>query len=211
MKGPDCIPMAAALVAVLVLQGQVSAQTTIGEARQMGAGTAVSLQDKVVSRAFDDRYYIQEPDRSAGIAVKLGGRGHAPGTVVHVTGTLALEADELVIVEAAEEVGEVGEPPAPLYMSGQAAVDDLSEGLLVTVWGRVVAIGFGPVFRIDDGTGISDSGGNPGLRVYRKGAFGPPAPGSYVRVTGTRGKILGSFGQMPIVYIATADEIVPID
>ncbi len=45
----------------------------IGEARSLPDGTQVTLAGKAVTRTLGDRYYVAEPDRSAGIAVLLPG------------------------------------------------------------------------------------------------------------------------------------------
>lgn len=181
----------------------------IGEARNLPDGTQVTLAGKTVTRAFGDRYYVAEPDRSAGIAVLLP-RSHAPGTLVDVQGTLSNVSGETVITAASDSVKGEGPPLAPVGVSNKDSSRKSAEGQLVRVWGRVVQIGFGSAFRIDDGTAL-EAGGTFGLRVYKKAPFASPPEGSFVSVTGVRGQITGAFGNMPVVYVSSADDVTVID
>lgn len=185
-------------------------QPSVGAARVLGPGQAVSFSAKPVTRVIDGytgrRYYIEEPDRSSGIAVLLD-RAYAPGTLVDVEGELALDAGELVIANASDSEVEGEQVIRPLGVTNAAAVNKLAEGLLVTVWGRVVGTKAGQrAFRIDDGSGLVDDYGNPGLRVYHDGSITQPALGEYVRVTGTAGKVAAALGNLPVIYVAGPDD-----
>ncbi len=118
----------------------------IGEARSLPDGTQVTLAGKAVTRTLGDRYYVAEPDRSAGIAVLLP-RSYAPGTLVNIQGTLASVSGETVISSASDSVEGEAPPVAPLGISNRDAAR----------------------------------------------------------------KIAGAFGNMPVVYVSTADDITVID
>ncbi len=202
---------ALASLALLAVPGHAAIipATTIGEGRLKPIGSAVHFTDKIVTRVYTDRYYIEEPDRSAGIAVILL-REYVPGQVVEVQGTLALEGGELVVDPATDTPAPDTPltPLAPLGMNQRDSVRPLSEGLLVQVWGKVVASKpFGGAFRIEDGSGLLDSASNPGLRIYTGGVVGSPLVDTYVRVTGVRGSVTGNAGDVPVVRINSEQDV----
>ena len=131
----------------------------IGLARQKPIGTLVSLENKVVTKCLSGRFYIEEPDRSAGIAVILPLKTYAPGTVVSIAGTVAETLEgETVIDTAIDTVVGHTSPLAPLGITNAATLLKLTEGLLVEVWGTVVGSNpfGGGAIRIDDGSALTD-------------------------------------------------------
>lgn len=227
-KTVGCASLLAVMVCLIVAVGQAGeaagngpqplstvALITIGEARAMGAGATVTLRDKIVTRTVSGftgpRYYIEEPDRSAGIAVELS-RTYAPGTIVTVSGTVALDGGELVVTNATDTVST--SPPTPLAPLGMAEKDipaNLAEGLLVRVWGTVVQSGPSGNFRIDDGSSLTDPSGFVGLRIFSAGFVSAPANGKFVIVTGVCGRISGSHGVgLPVVYVKDSADVITV-
>ncbi|MCC6484050.1 MAG: PQQ-dependent sugar dehydrogenase [Armatimonadetes bacterium] len=180
---------------------------TVGAARRFGAGTAVNLAGKTVTRALSDRYYIEETDRSAGIAVMLS-RNYTAGTLVNVSGTVNLHNGELVISSAADAVAGSGAPIARLDATNQSAAADLAQGLLLRVWGRVVASDGSNTIRIDDGSLLSDVSGDKGLRIILASGISQPEAGSYVSVTGPRGSLTISGSNVPALWVADNADMV---
>ncbi|MBI2843783.1 MAG: hypothetical protein HYX78_10320 [Armatimonadetes bacterium] len=158
---------------------------TIGDIKQQSVGDTVQIDSTVVTyvRPYD-RLYIEEDDRSAGIAVipATWDDPPAPGDRISGTGRLDIVAGEAVVADVVitKTPGSPLDVPAPLvvtqtYLGGtafgiQPGVDNglglSTTGLLVKVVGRVTSDtwtgdGLGRVYaHIDDGSRI----GNFGLR-----------------------------------------------
>ncbi len=183
-------------------------QLSCGSVKQAPDGTAVNLNSKVVTALFptDGALYVEEPDRSAGIRVQASttGLNLIPGDFVNISGVLGTR---ILSAHPAERqiVGSVVRPqptPAPLNLQplgmnmqavggetsglapgveGAAGINNI--GLLVTLTGRVSARISSSVF-VDDGSGIIDPAGYPGVLVKCPNAAPPVAAGDMVKVTG---------------------------
>ncbi len=79
------------------------ADVTIAQAKELADGERVGLASKTVTAVFADSFYIQEPDRTAGIMVKPASAmppGLAIGALVEVMGTLNTDSDGERYIEA---------------------------------------------------------------------------------------------------------------
>lgn len=171
-------------------------------ARLSADGTSASLADAVVSAVFDGHFYAQEADRSSGIRVDHAAEGLIVGQRVRVEGVVGTNANgerfiaaNSIAAAGSGEVqplhvtgkalggGDIGQPPnGQQGISGSSGLNNI--GLLVTTSGRVsgprVPAGW---FYLDDGSGVSDGTGIPGIYVDAGGLLTPPQ-GSFATVTG---------------------------
>jgi hypothetical protein len=192
---------------------------TIGFVRTQANGATASLAGKVVTASstdFPGAMYIQEPSGSGyfgGIRVRYAGGGIARGSLVDVTGTVALADDwEREIVDAQvssngqDAVSFQGLPNKHLgggdynvYTPGvnyptESGVGVYNKGSLVKTWGKVTGIDAeAKCFYIDDGAQLNDGSGLIGVRVTwdwpGKSAIAPPEQGAYVGVVGISGSV----------------------
>jgi hypothetical protein len=172
----------------------------------LGPNSPVDLRGKFVSATFGDGFYIQEPNRTAGIAVLKTNHGRSVGDLVSVSGSIITTADGeraisnypgVTLIDTAHEVRPLGMrnewlggespnqyTPGPYWACGLYNV-----GLLTQTWGEVTAVDEVPpltYFYIDDGSDLIDGSGNEGVRVL----FAPPqnlAVDDYVKVKGVSG------------------------
>jgi hypothetical protein len=166
--------------------------STIPQAKALSDGTSVSIVGaKAVTTASgvysDSSYYIEEPDRFAALRV-LGYSGQpslAVGDRITLSGVIeTADAGERVFVASKIDSMASGEPLRPLGMINKVVT---ANGLLVRVWGRVVAK-TSTYFTIDDGSGQP-------RRIVTDGLVIPlanlPGMGEYVSVTGPAGLTSG--------------------
>ena len=163
---------------------------TVGIARLLSDGTAVTLSDVPVTGTFDGEFYVEEPDRSAGMLVL--GSGVETGDVVDVSGKLTTirgsralrdpvvkpSGETLFLDPLALGTRDVYNPAAPKGLN--------NIGLLVTIWGRVTSVETDS-FYVDDGFARKDGSGSIGLRVDASQLSSAPSTGQYVVVTGVLG------------------------
>lgn len=175
---------------------QVALYTDVGTARVQPDGTAVKLPAQIVTAGlsqFSDRFYIESPDRCAGIQVRSGvasGIQAEEAAKVTVHGIVETADGERAILSPVVTNLGWGTVPRPLFMLLRSAGgDDLSGlvpgvaggcglnnvGLLVRVCGRVISLGTSS-FVIEDG-----SSSQIGVRC---GALSKPALGQFVVATG---------------------------
>ncbi len=157
--------------------------SSIGEAKLLADGAAVIISDvaATTSSGFStSAFYIEQPDRSAGIRVQHSGDlAVAVGDRLTLVAKLSTVQSErtLTLVDLPQRAA--GQPIRPLHASN-AAVRKASlpdpVGLLFGVWGRVTSVG-GDSFVITDGA-------HSGLHVDASRLPTLPASGSYVFVTG---------------------------
>lgn len=174
----------------------LSPATPLNSAKARADGTGVLIDGQIVSAVFDDCFYIEQADRACGLRVDWAGTGVSKGQTVTVSGTMGTNADcERML--AASSVRALGSGNvAPLAMStralgggdspGQRGPDGgagaNNVGLLVTVSGAVTSVGSGYAC-VDDGGGLVDISGAPGVRVIL-GSLSIPHKGRFVTVTG---------------------------
>lgn len=167
--------------------------STIGELWNAEIGEFVKLSAKPVTAGtaqFGDRFYIEEPDRSAGIMVYYGQSVTTPtsiGDLVEVAGELytAKPEDfpngELAIINPRVTIVGNGITVAPLGISNKdvggqelgyrgitGGIGLPNTGLLVKTWGKVTSVGRNFIY-IDDGSNLDDGSGLTGLKVYTAG------------------------------------------
>lgn len=185
----------------------IPVQKTIPEAKSLPDDTPLYLHGCIVTAKFDGCFYVEKPDRSGGIKVEclspvnLGDAVAVSGVTGTTSGERCLRAITAKVMSAGNIV------PEPLLVTGkgmgggsfglQQGVWDANNGaaaglnnigLLVTVFG-VVTHRDDSAFYLDDGSGLNDGSGHPGVRVATTGLAGggsivPPALGSYAKVTG---------------------------
>lgn len=174
---------------------------TIGSLRDAPDGAFVSLPARPVTAGtadFTDRFYIEEPDRSAGIMVYYGSTVTTPtsiGDSVEVTGKLSLVDGERAIANPSVTVAGSGSAPKALSMPNRNVGGEfapyggvtggnglVNTGLLVESWGRVTSVGWN-YFYMDDGSDLHDGSGFTGLKVYA-GSLTTPEEDDFVVVTG---------------------------
>lgn len=177
--------------------------TNIRYAKASSDDTAVVIGSAIMSASFADYFYIEEDDRSIGIRVKkvgytaqVGKRVTVEGNVRtdSVTGERYILADSIMLSGTGtvrplgmrvRDIGGVDTvPPEYTYGKQNGVRDGIGPnniGLLIKVTG--IAQEAGDRLYIDDGSGVVDPVGNPGVRVT-----GPGLPthidGRRVTVTG---------------------------
>ncbi len=167
-------------------------------AARAAAGAPVALPAMPVTAAWQDVFYVEQPDRACGIRVERAAHGLTVGQSATIAGQVALASNGEVSVlaesVAAEGTGGVepvivrnvnlggagnGLQPA---IGGSLGLNNI--GLLVTTAGTVFAprvqSGW---FYVDDGSGVWDGTGVGGIYVDATGLLAPPA-GSFAAVTG---------------------------
>jgi len=185
---------------VVVWVGQPGTGPTIADAKTRPNGDTVVVAEKIVTAAFGNHFYIEEPDRSSGIKITnaavpaVGSKVTVTGKMGSLNGEREISATSVLVdgsLPVPEPVGmtneDVGGGPVGAYTAGIYGAKGVNNvGLLVSCWGKVTAIISGYYMYIDDGSGVPDGYGYPGLRVDISGLSGytPPDVGSYVRVTG---------------------------
>lgn len=162
----------------------------ISEAKLLVDGETVGLSDKVVSAVFEDHFYVQEPDRLAGIKVAPVPSGLSDGQMVDIGGTLLTYNSERYLEYANVEIlGDTALKPIGMsnqmiggsdffYDSGTGAgqqgvtggsgVNNI--GLLIRTWGRVTWSSSGAA-----GSWSLDT--DPGWTAQGQWAYGIPTGG----------------------------------
>jgi len=202
---------------------------TIRSLRAVPNGTIVSLPERPVTAGttdFTDRFYVEDPDRTAGIMVYYGPTVTTPtsiGNNVQVSGTLSLVEGKRAITNPTVSTPIPGSAPKALAMVNKSlggAIDSYegvtsgiglaNTGLLVRSWGRVTAVGWN-YFYMDDGSAVKDGSGLIGSKVYT-GSLTRPAARSYVIVTGisTFEIPYGTTIRIPVLRPRQQSDILPI-
>lgn len=110
----------------------------IGIAKLLSDGSPVTFRNKVVSAVDGDTVYLQEPDRTAGIAA-TGIPGASPGRIVTVaTGSLSTQSGGTLLVATSSTVSDAvyRTPPVAVPIRSLSAL----VGVKVLTWGRITAI-----------------------------------------------------------------------
>jgi len=180
----------------------------IAAARLTPSDSLITVLAKPVTAGTNELagvFYIEEPDRSAGMRVLWNKSAVPRGLYAAVSGLVKTVGGERVIEAQAVCTGEtIPEPVGPLGLVNRSLggsspdplvpqIDDscgaYNVGLLVKTWGEVTAVG-GDWFYVDDGSSLDDGSGSDGLKVALAGLSMPPPPGTmpdvgdYVAVTG---------------------------
>lgn len=132
----------------------VTPAVSVGSARRLGdGGYAVIWGAKVTAVFPGEGFFIEQPDRSAGLRI-ASAAAVQEGDLIALTGHVTGSADDRVIADALVTALESGSTPAPVGITNKTAGSDMLPGMLVKVWGN----------RIDGGSGwmlIDDGSGNP--------------------------------------------------
>jgi len=170
---------------------------TLGQVRNMGDGNFVTCRGQIVTAVFSGYFYVEDPNRAAGIRVSssyvpsLGDSLQIAGWTGTVGGERYVLATGVTLISSGNPVPkpltivgkQLGGESASSYTPGVESGLGLNNiGLLVTVVGWVTHRG-SDNFTIDDGSGLYDQWGNPGIEVLC-GSLSRPPYGSYVIVTG---------------------------
>jgi serine protease len=174
---------------------------TIGSLVNVGSGQNVRVANAVITSGsvmLYDRFYIEQIDRACGICLPFSNPpgGYAEGDLVTVTGMLqTLNGERSIVNSSILKTGQ-RTPLAPIGISTRAVGGGrkaLKQGvtngvgannisLLVSVWGRVTAVGW-TYFYLDDGAHQLDGSGLTGLKIITD-KLARPQVGALVRVTG---------------------------
>jgi hypothetical protein len=184
--------------------------SNISSARAQPNGTLISLPGRTITAAFGSKFYIEEPDRSAGIGV-VWNEPVTEGSAVSVVGTLSVNQGEREII-AQTVTPSTAAPIKPLGMnlralgggdivgqSGPAGGVGLNNVcMLVKVAGKVKSL-VTDGFVIDDGSGVY-------AEVYAPGLIAP-LPGSKVAVTGISGLGIRNFQLERLIRVRRQSDI----
>ena len=182
---------------------------SIGAAKQQDDTTTAVINGVVTARfplsGTADRIYVEEPNRTGGIAVFPPSTAF-PTDFVQAQGTVYTTTDgERVIKDASVATTMSGQPlPKPLALNNlwlgggqfgfQGPVLDKTPGayakglgnvgLLCRAWGKVSYVSLaGAYFYLNDGSGLDDGSGHPGVRVSAA-SLPLPTVGANVDVVG---------------------------
>jgi hypothetical protein len=163
---------------------QAIAKARVSDIPGLINGSFVSITSpKVVTAAsstfYDGAYYIEEPDRAAGLKAIGGSVTLWDG--VTLTGTVATDDNGEKMLQVSSIDSRLStDPVSPLGMSNKAVS---ASGLLVTVWGKVTSE--------DSGSFIIDDGRHSPVTVDVNALAGPmpdlPDVNAYVVATGLAG------------------------
>lgn len=190
---------------------QATEAGTIGYARTLSDDTLVTISGKIVTADGSDfigRFYIQEPDCSAGILVSCADASSGlRGAVVNVTGTLdtAPNGERQIVADIQNVIvtSTSSTTAQPMFISnrdlGGSSFNDLTPGItfpipgaglynksmLVKICGRVTASDQSiQTYYIDDGSHVENGPGEPvGVKVIwnaEGGATSVPAVGDFL-------------------------------
>ncbi len=175
------------------------ATPTVGSTRNLPDGANIQLTGKTVTAGTNEvagRLYIQDPDRSSGIAV-ITSTPVSAGAVVTVSGSLGrVEGERALINTIVQVVSPSGaQLPIPMYVNGRdmggrslnvlnpgvpGSAGMYNLGLLIRAAGKVTAVGTG-CFWLNDGGSRAAEGGRTGIKVLSNAAV---TVGKAVKVTG---------------------------
>lgn len=180
-----------------------ASSAAVAAAKLSADGTSVGVIG-FATAAFPSFFYVESADRSSGIRVAKPSHGVSPGCEVLVLGSISTTGDRerCILADTVVATGGVGEvlplgisnkalggsawmyaPSGTVGQSGVVGGYGLNNiGLLVRVFGEVTSVGSG-FFYVDDGSGVKDSSGRTGVRVYADG-LALPTVGDFACVTG---------------------------
>jgi len=205
-------------------------RVSIQQAKTIPSGDVV-LSGLAVTRVHWDRFYVEMPDRSAGMAVMNLGTGVTAtrGMMVDVLGSLTANSDDervLTLVHMAQTGN--ADPPNSLGMGSlslggggsvglqvgcDGSVGPNNIGLDVLVWGKVTGVSPDKTWIVvDDGTGSLSGLGFTGVVVtapwYVPGMPSPPAVGKYINVRGSSSLYKIGSTHYPLVRVAALSDII---
>lgn len=126
---------------------------TVGAARRLPTNNSFTvISGAKVIATFPGEFWIEQPDRSAGLKIKSDAVV-VEGNVVEITGHVTdLDGDKVIEDALVTVLDKTTAAVSPIGLSGRAAASDVPQGLLVRVWGKRKTTGTG-WFMLDDGSG----------------------------------------------------------
>lgn len=143
--------------------------SSIAELKNLPVGTYVSVTGTATcsGAAFTDGFFVEDPNRIAGVKIVngSGSAGVLEGETVTVEGYLSGIPGQLYIQAdtVQRQAGTILRPVGTVNRSTKA-----TSGLLGRVWGNVTAVDAAEApayFYLDDGSNLADGTGNAGLRI----------------------------------------------
>jgi len=203
-----------------------AAVSSIGEAWSLANSVGLSLRNRAVTAVLGSAFWLEEQDRSAAIKI-VSPASVGAGDLVSVAGVLGMSGSQRALIGDVIENHGGGDIPESLALIqrslGGADVNELTPGvtggtslynigLLVTCFGTVTHSNVDnpsdKYFYFDDGSGLSDGGAYPGVRV-RCGTVDPPASGT-AKVTGVITSEDTGGMAVPVLIIRTGADIVTL-
>lgn len=193
-----------------------AASPSISQLTEMPNGSTITLNTRTVTAGFGSHFYIEDMDRIAGIKVASSAAA-TTGSIVSVTGKLEVVDGERQISPTSVAVYSGGNPvPDPFLWNIRAlgggtlaAKPGIADGcglnnigLLGTIAGRVVGIGAGSAFYVDDGTNSISDEGFTGVKVISTKNI---QTGQFVIVTGISSVAINE-DQQPVRQIKTRSD-----
>ncbi|BCW97298.1 MAG: hypothetical protein KatS3mg024_0125 [Armatimonadota bacterium] len=195
------------------LDAGLPAVSGIPEARLAPPGTPAEGIQGIVSAAWSGVFYLQREDRACGIRVEQSAHTLQPGDRASVSGTVAITGSGEPCLMATSSAREGSGTLRAVAVKGKALQPGTGitpAGLLVRIAGRVThRDSQGSSFTVDDGSGLQDGIGHPGVRVSCPGTALPPA-GACVVVTGVCSWEQPEGTLRPVILPRTGQDIVTV-
>ncbi|MCX6343623.1 MAG: PQQ-binding-like beta-propeller repeat protein [Armatimonadetes bacterium] len=166
-----------------VVIGGTAITVNIAQAKKLADNTIVSMNGKVVGAVFNDCFFVQEPNRIAGIRCVFAGANLISGDTVNLIGDVSTLNDAKTLSSVTFTQTATGPAPAPLGLCGKLRKDQMPDpfGLNVKIWGRVTSVG--PGYCIINGhTGAQPAGAPTGIEL--RSAEITAASGDFVTASG---------------------------
>ncbi|MEN6370819.1 MAG: carboxypeptidase regulatory-like domain-containing protein [Armatimonadota bacterium] len=184
--------------------------TTLAGARTAAGGSMLSVSGAVVTASYDNYFFIENTDRSAGIKV-ISTAKPAVGKVAFVAGNVVKADNEVAIAEVDDNFttdSNVTVPP-PVAVTGKVAGEldkagAAAQGMIVKVAGTVTGLHTNTDNKVDgyfldDGSGIVGDGTHKGIFVEMDPTWG------------TNSSIVGKFKTIvsPLTVKKLGDTVLP--
>ncbi|MEJ5299162.1 MAG: hypothetical protein WHZ52_14120, partial [Armatimonadota bacterium] len=183
------------------------------EARLAPPGTPAEGVRGIVSAAWSGVFYLQREDRACGIRVEQTAHMLQPGDRASVTGTVGVTGSGEPCLLATSSVREGPGTVRAVAVTGRALRPGPGAepaGLLVRIAGRVShRDAQSNSFTVDDGSGLQDGNGHPGVRVSCPG-IPMPTVGACVVVTGACSREQPGGMLRPVILPRTGQDIVTV-
>jgi hypothetical protein len=180
----DSVPPFSLITTELDAVADVAPASTIGEAKKMPSNSYVVITEAVVVGVFGGRFYVESPDRCAGIAVDSN-EPVSIGDKITLSGRTSLPTGEYVIGDVMLTVTSTDHQIRPVGMPIKTLADGATYGMLVRTWGKVIDAGDGYYCVIRDGADIIKVVCDEGFNEYM-------GVGDFIGVTGIRTREEGS-------------------
>ena len=198
-------------------------EVTLGQAKSLGSGDI--RVTAVVTRVHSDRFNIETPDRTFGMAII--GTGATRGKAVTLTGAVSLTPDEERVINLYGIISQFDwAAPGPFSMNSRSvgggvpfgaqigvpgSLGPNNIGLDATIWGTITQIaGDSTWMTVDDGGGRASGMGSTGVKVVGAIDAGGRRVGDFVVVGGSVSLYgVGLFDHYPLIRVAQRLDISP--